>query len=270
MNNEPIWDFVNQVLRESAMKNGKVHEHVEAEQPHRLDGLDDMPSQRAEPTDSRTSHQVASDEAIADLTSALLSIQQRAVATLVRTREMTFPSPERERSAEAEIRAFAQDAITAARRYDVEWFNRRQNEFTEALRRLAQPLPVVSFSENLAGHAARMCEAGWLGQEVDALVRFADGGPGGTDRVVSYDVNGATLASGRTVPRVGSATAGQQCIDAAPRWRAAGPSRVSRSESSCGRAGSRRKSGTRAAITSRCSGRMRFRLPARASSWRTP
>jgi hypothetical protein len=86
-------------------------------------------------------------------------------------------------------------------RADVDQYVSITNKFGRDLWAFEQPPVVPSFYENLAAHHARLHEIGWTSREIEALEMYADGGPGGTDRIVSYTVNDATLASGKSVNR---------------------------------------------------------------------
>ena len=176
-----------------------------------------MDSTEAKPAEqlsqeTKSPAQSAIQEAIELVDRTPVSIVQRAKFVLAQAHSMSFPTPEREQQAAARIREFARVAIECARQYAIDAFDREQTSFRDDLRRLALPIVIPTFSEHLALYLPRLNHLGWLSSEAEALRFYADGGLGGTDRIVNYTVNDVTLASGKTVNRV------QIREELRPRW----------------------------------------------------
>jgi hypothetical protein len=128
-----------------------------------------------------------------------LAIWNRALEHCVR---LDYPSEQRRERARALMVEHWLSYKQFMEAGDLPSMRRKANELTWACQKLTAPIPVVTFSEHLAGMVERMNrEVGWLTVECEDLKRYADGGAGGIDRIVSFDVHSAIFASGRTVTR---------------------------------------------------------------------
>ena len=134
------------------------------------------------------------------------TLETRFSRTIASVRESLAANryPESRRAA-VEYRTLEYIAEIAAGDYiaraNVDQFTSITSKFNHDLVVLAQPIPIPRFHENLTAHHARLHDIGWTSREIEALTMYADGGAGGTDRIVSYTVNDATFASGKSVTR---------------------------------------------------------------------
>jgi hypothetical protein len=145
-------------------------------------------------------HVLAAEQAIEALATSPLTMPQRLKFDLVRIASMSF-APNREAKVAARVKEYEGTASECIRHYSIDGFDRERSAFWRDIGELSRPVNEPTFADNLAGHVAGMNQRGWLSRECEVLKRYAEGGAGGTDRIVSYTVNDATLASGKTITR---------------------------------------------------------------------
>jgi hypothetical protein len=166
-------------------------------------------------------HVLAAEEAIEALATSPLTMPQRLKFDLARIASMSFAA-NREARVAARVKEYERTASECIRHYSIDGFDRERSAFWREIGELSRPVAQPTFADNLAGHVAGMNHAGWLSIEVEELKRYAEGGANGTDRVRSYTVNDATLASGRTVTRVQIRDGRRPSWQADEHWRESG------------------------------------------------
>jgi hypothetical protein len=162
-------------------------------------------------------HVLAADAAIEALQTMPLTMEQRLKFDLERVATMTFAA-DRQHKVAARVQEYQRIGLECIRHYSIDGFDRECSGFWRDISELARPIPPPTFADNLSAHIPGMNNLGWLGSECEALAHYAAGGANGSDRIVSYTVNHAVLASGRTVTRVQIREGLRPAWQSAERW----------------------------------------------------